>query len=55
MREGSEFDAVDRCWIRDFDKSLDPEYPWVLKVPDDMLPDHPPADRGPYLSPGTRV
>ena len=27
----------------------------MLKVPDDMLPDHPPADRGPYRSPGPRV
>lgn len=30
-------------------------YPWGLNAPDDMLPDHPVADRGPYLSPGPRV
>jgi hypothetical protein len=30
-------------------------YPWVLNAPDDMLPDHPVTDRGPYLSPGARV
>jgi hypothetical protein len=54
-REGSEFEAVDLWWIRNFDESFDPEYPWVLNAPDDMLPDHPPADRGPYLSPGPRI
>jgi len=27
----------------------------VLNAPDDMLPDHPVADRGPYLSPGPRT
>lgn len=54
-REGSEFEAVDRWWIRSFDESFDPVYPWVLNAPDDMLPDHPVADRGPYLSPGARV
>lgn len=27
----------------------------MLKAPDDILPDHPVADRGPYLSPGPRV
>ena len=27
----------------------------MLKAPDDILPDHPAADRGPYLSPGPRV
>ena len=54
-REGSEVEAVDRWLIRNFDESLDPEYPWVLNAPDDTLPDHPDADRGPYLSPGPRV
>jgi hypothetical protein len=55
IREGSEVEAVDRWWIRSFDESLDPEYPWVLDAPDDTLPDHPDADRGPYLNPGPRV
>jgi len=54
-REGSEFEAVDRWWIRSFDESFEPEYPLVLNAPDEMLPDHPVADRGPYFSPGPRV
>ena len=27
----------------------------MLNAPADMLPDHPDADRGPYLNPGPRV
>jgi hypothetical protein len=45
---GSEAEAVDRRRIRNFDESPEPEYPRLLRAPDDTLPGHPDADRGPY-------